>query len=161
MLSKIFITIFSLYLVSVLIRLRRERLESEYESQQRKLSASVNQQKKVTNLNYAKQAGFMQRPIKKLKGKYAAVSIAHSANACAAVKEISGQRFLAKDAPLMPLKQCPRRNVCNCSYRYHSDRRKSDEKSDFNMTFGIIAQYEEGENKKRRWYDKPRTAKAS
>ena len=157
MLSKLFATLFVLILLSILRRLREQRFETEY-AQQRLLHNIADKKPKrsskvATHIN--------KKRNKKLKGKYAAVSVRFTPNACEAVKNIAGERFLSQDAPLMPLQQCPRRNICNCFYEYHGDRRTSDERSDFNLQFGILPNYEESENKHRRWYDHEKVAKAS
>jgi len=147
MLSKLFATIFVLLLLSVLRRLRDQRLEAEYAQEKQNIVMKVNKPsaKTVTKLN--------KKRNRKLRGKYSAVSISFTPNACDKVRSLAGQRFLAKDAPLMPIQHCPRRNICNCIYEYHVDRRSNDERSDFNLQFGIMPNYEEGENKSRRWYD--------
>ncbi len=152
MLSKLFATLFVLFLISVYRRLRDDRLEAEFiKAQQR--SAVLRNKPKLKIASSKATANLIKKRNKKLKGKYAAISVRFTPNACEAVKSLAGERFLAKDAPLMPLQQCPRRNICNCFYEYHQDRRKSDERSDFNLQFGILPNYEEGENKHRRWYD--------
>ena len=42
--------------------------------------------------------------------------------ACAAARGLAGKRFLAKQVPLIPLRDCDYPN-CHCSYRRHPDRR--------------------------------------
>ena len=147
MLSKLFATIFVLLLLSVLRRLREDRLEAEFIVKKQR---QANQLKTQIPLKAIRRNKKIKR---KLRGKYSAITINAPDNACEKVKNLIGHRFLAKDAPLMPLQHCPRRNVCNCVYEYHSDRRSSDERSSFNIEFGILPYYEEGENKSRRWYD--------
>jgi hypothetical protein len=51
-----------------------------------------------------------------------AVSIQALANSCAAVREFEGKRFLSKEAPLLPLKNCTAA-TCTCHYAHHGDRR--------------------------------------
>lgn len=46
-----------------------------------------------------------------------------SEGTCNAVRAIAGNRFLTKDVPKLPLRECDRPN-CNCTYRRHADRRK-------------------------------------
>jgi len=97
MLSKLFATIFVLLLLSVLRRLRDDRLEKEY--LQEKLSLTVNEKK-----SYARTTDQLSKKRnKKLKRKYSAVSIRFTPNACDKVKNLAGQRFLAQEAPLMPI----------------------------------------------------------
>jgi len=63
--------------------------------------------------------------------KYHAVSVKHGANACAAVSEISGQRFLASQAPDLPLPGCDA-DQCDCRFIHHDDRRSGkDRRSPF------------------------------
>jgi hypothetical protein len=60
-----------------------------------------------------------------------AVSIKFGQGACAAAKATSGQRFLAKEAPPLPLPDCDA-GLCECHYRHHKDRRAgSDRRSPF------------------------------
>lgn len=60
-----------------------------------------------------------------------AVSIKFGKNACDAAKATTGQRFLAAEAPPLPLPDCDGR-ACECSYKHHKDRRSgSDRRSPF------------------------------
>ena len=52
-----------------------------------------------------------------------AVSIVGGTHACAATAEIRGKRFLAAEAPRMPLPKCTIPKRCTCTYRHFSDRR--------------------------------------
>ena len=54
--------------------------------------------------------------------QYHAVSIHYAEGACAAAKALSGQRFLAKDAPVLPLPDCDA-HQCRCYFAHHKDRR--------------------------------------
>lgn len=42
--------------------------------------------------------------------------------ACAAARELAGKRFLARQVPMIPLRDCDYPN-CHCTYRRHRDRR--------------------------------------
>jgi hypothetical protein len=53
---------------------------------------------------------------------YHAVSIRHGKNPCAAAKALGEQRFLAKDAPRLPLPECDAER-CGCAFAHHEDRR--------------------------------------
>jgi hypothetical protein len=53
---------------------------------------------------------------------YHAVSIKFGENACAAAKGMTGHRFLASDAPRLPLPGCDAA-VCECRFAHHKDRR--------------------------------------
>jgi hypothetical protein len=54
--------------------------------------------------------------------KFHAVSIKPGAYACRAANDIAGQRFLASEAPSMPLPDCDA-DECDCHFIHHNDRR--------------------------------------
>lgn len=54
---------------------------------------------------------------------YRAVSIHCTSNACQAIKDKLGERFLSSEAPLLPLRQCDRPDQCDCRYKHYDDRR--------------------------------------
>ena len=58
---------------------------------------------------------------------YHCVAIHHQAGACAAVKRVSGQRFLSKEAPPIPLPACDAAS-CRCRYLHFEDRRRNGER---------------------------------
>ena len=63
--------------------------------------------------------------------RYHAVSIRFGANACAAAKAFAGTRFLASDAPGLPLPNCDV-SSCQCRFVHHQDRRSGkDRRSPF------------------------------
>lgn len=69
--------------------------------------------------------------------KYHAVSIKPGAYACRAANEIAGRRFLASEAPNLPLPGC-NATECDCHFIHHNDRRTGkDRRSPF--TSGGIA----------------------
>ncbi len=59
-----------------------------------------------------------------LSSKNAAVTISHEKNACEAVKAVGHKRYLVREAPILPLKDCTQSTTCNCQYLHHTDRRK-------------------------------------
>jgi hypothetical protein len=63
------------------------------------------------------------QPVKKPPTTWHAVSVVPGSRCCAAAKQLEGQRFLSKDAPVLPLKNCAREE-CTCHYQHHEDRRK-------------------------------------
>ena len=67
------------------------------------------------------------------KPSYHAVSIASGFPSCAAVHELEGRRFLAKEAPTIPLRNCDQ-SECECGYKHHKDRRAAMRRDD---DFGI------------------------
>lgn len=65
------------------------------------------------------------------KSQYHAVSIRFPANACAAAKALAGERFLAAEAPPLPLPACDS-SSCECRFVHHQDRRSGkDRRSPF------------------------------
>jgi hypothetical protein len=61
-------------------------------------------------------------PAKKAANPWHAVSIAPGPRACDAARSLSGQRFLSREAPALPLKDCETAG-CTCRYEHHDDRR--------------------------------------
>jgi hypothetical protein len=53
---------------------------------------------------------------------YHAVSVLPCAKACAAAYRFSGQRFLSRQAPRLPLPSCDVA-ACGCRFKHHKDRR--------------------------------------
>jgi hypothetical protein len=60
--------------------------------------------------------------LKKKSAEYHAVSVKPGAYACAAANNIAGQRFLATEAPDLPLPECSAAE-CDCHFIHHNDRR--------------------------------------
>jgi hypothetical protein len=56
---------------------------------------------------------------------YHAVSISPGLFVCSEAKKLDGVRFLSKDAPTLPFKNCDSEQ-CRCRYQHHSDRREAD-----------------------------------
>jgi hypothetical protein len=61
-------------------------------------------------------------PAQKDRARYHAVSIKPGAYACSAANDIAGQRFLATEAPNLPLPGCDAAE-CECHFAHHDDRR--------------------------------------
>jgi len=57
------------------------------------------------------------------KEPWHAVSVAPGALACTSAQQRKGTRFLAAEAPPLPLPDCGSPWRCKCTYRHHSDRR--------------------------------------
>jgi hypothetical protein len=55
--------------------------------------------------------------------KWHAVSIISDGYRCDAVRMLGQQRFLAAEAPRLPLAQCSATRACQCKYKHHEDRR--------------------------------------
>ncbi len=57
------------------------------------------------------------------KDAWKAVAILAGDSACVAAKDMRGKRFLARNAPKLPLPDCTRQDKCECKYRHLPDRR--------------------------------------
>jgi hypothetical protein len=57
-----------------------------------------------------------------------AVSVQSPLNVCEAARAFDGERFLAADAPTLPLAGC-KAAVCTCRYAHHDDRREGPRRS--------------------------------
>ena len=57
---------------------------------------------------------------------YHAVAVMPGASACAAAKAIKGVRFLSREAPRLPLSDCPCAGTCQCRFAKYPDRRHHD-----------------------------------
>lgn len=72
-----------------------------------------------------------ERRVASSDSRYHAVSIRFDANACAAAKALAGSRFLAAEAPTLPLANCDAHS-CQCRFVHHHDRRSGkDRRSPF------------------------------
>lgn len=56
-------------------------------------------------------------------GSWHAVSITTGSYCCEAARGVIGRRFLAAQAPRLPLPECTAPEACTCKYKHHSDRR--------------------------------------
>ena len=54
---------------------------------------------------------------------FQAIAIYRGVKFCAMAKKFSEHRFLAKDAPVLPLSGCTMRETCECRYLKYKDRR--------------------------------------
>jgi hypothetical protein len=79
-----------------------------------------------------------QSPVRKTQStKFHAVSIRLGSNACTAAREIQGERFLASEAPQMPLPDCDASD-CKCRFVHYKDRRtKDNRRNPYSGTMGI------------------------
>jgi hypothetical protein len=59
---------------------------------------------------------------RELASPFPAVSVRCTGSSCEAAKALKGQRFLAKEAPGLPLRDCSSAH-CTCKYAHHFDRR--------------------------------------
>jgi len=65
---------------------------------------------------------------RKAPNKFHSVTIAPGTRACAAARELQGQRFLSREAPPLPLKNCGSPQ-CECHYEHYDDRRKGNRRA--------------------------------
>jgi hypothetical protein len=56
-------------------------------------------------------------------GQWHAVSVAAETRCCEAARGLLGRRFLAAEAPRLPLRGCSMPEACDCKYKHHGDRR--------------------------------------
>jgi hypothetical protein len=56
-------------------------------------------------------------------GKWHAIEIRCGRHCCAAARAASGKRYLAAEAPPLPLPDCELRGRCDCRYQHRADRR--------------------------------------
>lgn len=62
-------------------------------------------------------------PPKKAPNAFHAVSVVPGPQACAAARSLGDKRFLSREAPKLPLRECDS-GQCTCYYAHHADRRK-------------------------------------
>lgn len=65
---------------------------------------------------------------RKAAPKFHAVSIVPGPRACPEAKAMVGQRFLSREAPVLPLKKCGSAQ-CECRYEHYEDRRKGNRRA--------------------------------
>ncbi|RDE51476.1 MAG: hypothetical protein DVS81_06015 [Candidatus Accumulibacter meliphilus] len=56
---------------------------------------------------------------------------------CAAVRQLAGTRFLAKEVPRLPLNACDGA-ACQCSYSHFDDRREKDRRGTAALPQGVM-----------------------
>jgi len=74
-----------------------------------------------------------------------AVSIIPGEHACAAAYRFAGQRFLASQAPRLPLPTCDVA-YCTCRFKHHNDRRAGPRR---HSDMGAISPHYAGEERRR------------
>lgn len=86
---------------------------------------------------------------------YQAVSVLACPHACAAACQVQGQRFLARQAPQLPLSDCTRPSTCRCRYQKFVDRRSLQQRSPYNNLMALsYASHEKRRNRGRRAGDR-------
>jgi hypothetical protein len=76
---------------------------------------------------------------------YHAVSVLPGTNACAAAYRFSGQRYLSKQAPRLPLPSCDA-STCGCRFKHHKDRRSGPRR---NSDVGMVTAAFSGRERRR------------
>jgi hypothetical protein len=61
---------------------------------------------------------------------WSAVRIVTHGTACARATALRDKRFLAREAPALPLKGCLLSAACNCMYKHYVDRRSGPRRDD-------------------------------
>jgi hypothetical protein len=56
-------------------------------------------------------------------GQWHAVSVTTERYCCEAARGVAGRRFLAAEAPRLPLLGCSAPESCPCKFKHHADRR--------------------------------------
>jgi hypothetical protein len=62
-------------------------------------------------------------PQKRATNAFHAVSVVPGPQACEAARSLGNKRFLSREAPKLPLRDCDF-GQCTCYYAHHADRRK-------------------------------------
>ncbi len=75
---------------------------------------------------------------------YHAVTIVPGARACAEARKLRGRRFLSREAPVLPLKNCGSAD-CECRYEHYDDRRKNGRRA---RDLGVSIDGYEGDEKR-------------
>jgi hypothetical protein len=66
--------------------------------------------------------------VRRKSSPYAGVKIISAADSCACAKQLDGQNYLAREAPVLPLPDCDQ-SECHCRYKHLPDRREGDRRS--------------------------------
>lgn len=77
---------------------------------------------------------------------FQAVEVSTGLDACEAASALDGQRFLASEAPQLPLQGCDR-NKCSCRFRKLRDRRHAEDRR---FSVGAFGDIRMGSSKERR-----------
>jgi hypothetical protein len=76
-----------------------------------------------------------------------AISIFKGTRACEMARKFSEHRFLAREAPQLPLTGCTMRDSCECRYIRHKDRRAEPRRL---LDFGIATRLFDGRERRLR-----------
>jgi hypothetical protein len=71
-----------------------------------------------------------EKPQAAPRSGWAAVSIVPAKSSCEAARALKNKRFLATQAPRLPLADCSQPLSCTCSYKKYADRRAGPRRED-------------------------------
>jgi len=84
------------------------------------------------NQSKAKQAKNKANAARPKVSAYHCVEVKSRYDACEAVLELHGKRYLSSEAPNLPVQDC---NVkCQCHFKHHEDRRSEDRRDAFSAS---------------------------
>ena len=93
-------------------------------------------------------AGMKTNTISNETSDYRAVSIEPDwRGCCEASLQQKDSRYLAAEAPSIPLPECSQSTRCRCKYKHWEDRRQGDRRTPYN---GLAAQYYGSEDRRER-----------
>jgi hypothetical protein len=93
-------------------------------------------------------------PVTASANKFQAIAIFRGSRACDMAKRFSEHRFLVKDAPALPLKNCTMPLNCECKYLKFKDRRSEPRRViDFGSTTRVYGYSDRRTHKGRRHTD--------
>lgn len=84
------------------------------------------------NQSKAKQAKIQANSVRPAVSAYHCVEVKSRYDACDAVIELQGKRFLSSDAPILPLPRCNEK--CQCFFKHHEDRRNEERRDAFSAS---------------------------
>jgi hypothetical protein len=79
------------------------------------------------------------------KQPWHAVSVVAGVHACSSALQCKGKRFLAAEAPRLPLPDCGSPWRCKCTYRHHGDRRAGSRRA---ADLGMSRRFDESEKRR-------------
>jgi hypothetical protein len=83
---------------------------------------------------------------KKAAMAFHAVVVKPGRHACGAARALKGRRFLSKEAPILPLRNCDS-DECECHYEHYEDRRAGPRRA---RELGVAIDGHDGEEKRSR-----------
>jgi hypothetical protein len=72
--------------------------------------------------------------------RWHAVSVKPGSGACPAAASGRDRRWLAREAPLLPLPGCTKPDSCRCTYQHHEDRRAGGRRAEETGAFRVPTQ---------------------